>query len=99
MHKMLVLYGPPKDPAHFKAYYTGTHLPLAARLPGLKASRHAFDVAAMGGASPCFCVFEAEFSDAAAMGAAMASDAGKAVAADVKNYATGTVTILHYPVA
>jgi uncharacterized protein (TIGR02118 family) len=99
MHKMIVLYNPPTDPAHFKKYYTEIHVPLAAKLPGLKAHRYAFDVKAMGGASPYFCVFEAEFADAAAMAAAMGSDAGKAVAGDVKNYATGGATILHYAVA
>ena len=99
MHKLLVLYGAPKDPAHFKAYYSDTHVPLAAKLPGLKAHRYAFDVQGVGGAAPYFCVFEAEFTDAAAMGAAMSSEHGKTVAADVKNYATGTVTMIHYAVA
>ena len=28
MHRMLVLYNEPKDPAHFKKYYVETHLPL-----------------------------------------------------------------------
>ena len=29
MHRVLVLYPAPKDPAHFKKYYEETHLPLA----------------------------------------------------------------------
>jgi uncharacterized protein (TIGR02118 family) len=99
MHKMIVLYNPPKDPAHFKKYYTETHIPLAAKLPGLKAHRYAFDVQGIGAASPYFCVFEAEFADAGAMAAAMGSDMGKAVGADTRNYATGGLTILHYAVS
>lgn len=95
MRKLVVLYGSPADPAHFRAYYAGTHLPLAARLPGLLAMRHSFAPEGVGGPSPYFCVFEAEFADAAALGAAMASPEGQAVAADVANYATGGVTILH----
>jgi uncharacterized protein (TIGR02118 family) len=98
MHKMLVLYNAPKDPAHFKTYYAETHVPMAAMLPGLKAHRYSFDVRGLGGASPYFCVFEAEFADAAAMAAAMSSDHGKKVGADTANYATGGLTIVHYAV-
>lgn len=98
MHKLLVLYNPPTDPAHFRKYYAETHLPMAAKLPGMIAHRHAFDVQGVGGASPYFCVFEADFADAAALGAAMGSEIGKAVAADTRNYATGGLTILHYAV-
>ncbi len=97
MYRMQVLYPPPKDPAHFKHYYVETHLPLAAKMPGLRASRYSFDIGAMGGPSPYFCIFEAEFDDAAAMNAALRSPEGKAVAADVPNYASGGATILHYP--
>ncbi len=96
-HKLVVLYDVPTDPAHFRAYYESTHLPLAARLPGLRASRHSFDVKGMGGPAPFFCVFEAEFDSEADMVAAFRSPEGRAVAADVPNYATGAVRMLHYP--
>ena len=43
MHKLLVLYNEPKDPTHFRKYYVETHSPLVKKLPGLKASRYAFD--------------------------------------------------------
>ena len=33
MHKLLVLYNEPKDPAHFRKYYVETHVPLASKLP------------------------------------------------------------------
>jgi uncharacterized protein (TIGR02118 family) len=98
MHKIVVLYPPQPDPEAFKAYYVGTHLPLARKLPGVLALRHSFDVQAVGGASPYFCVFEAEFRDGSAMGAAMGSPAGQAVAADVANFATVPPTLIHYPV-
>jgi uncharacterized protein (TIGR02118 family) len=48
MHKLLVLYHEPNDPAHFRKYYVETHLPLASKLPGLKASRYSFDVKPLG---------------------------------------------------
>jgi uncharacterized protein (TIGR02118 family) len=99
MHKTLVLYPPPVDPAAFRDYYESTHIPLAATLPGLRAYHYAFDVAAPGGESPYFAIFEAEFDDAEAAGAAMGSPEGQAVAADVANYATGGVEIVSYDVA
>ncbi len=96
MHKVIALYPPPKDPAHFKKYYEGTHLPLAQQMPGLISSRHSFAIEGVGAPSPYFCIWEGAFADAAAMGAAMQSPIGQKVAADVANYATGGVTILHF---
>ena len=55
-----------------------------------------FDVAAAEGESPYFCVFEADFDDAAALSAARASPEGQAVRADVPNYATGGAVVLDY---
>jgi len=96
MHRVLVLYPAPKDPAHFKKYYEETHLPLASQLPGLLSSRYSFSLEGVGAASPYFCVWEGEFASAAAMGAAMASPIGQKVAADIGNYATGGATVLHF---
>ena len=96
MHRLLVLYPPPTDPDHFRTYYEETHLKLVAELPGLRGYRYAFDVAADERDSPYFCVFEADFDDAAAMAAGRASPQGQAVSADVANYATGGVVVVNY---
>ncbi len=104
MHKLLVLYNAPKDPTHFRKYYVETHLPLASKIPGVKSSCYSFDVKAMGpgnlgpGNSPYFCIFEAEFESEAALMGALASKEGQAVANDVPNYASGGVTMVHFPV-
>ena len=37
MHRLLVLYNEPKDPAHFRKHYVETHVPLARKLSGAKA--------------------------------------------------------------
>jgi len=37
MHKLVVLYPKPTDPAHFREYYVRTHLPLAAKMPDARA--------------------------------------------------------------
>ena len=58
--------------------------------------RYSFDVAAAEGESPYFCVFEADFDDAAALSAARASPEGQAVRADIPNYATGGAVALNY---
>jgi 4-carboxymuconolactone decarboxylase len=99
MHRVLVLYAPPKDPAHFKKYYVETHLPLAMQMPGLISARYSFALEGVGAASPYFCVFEGDFASGAAMGAAMQSEIGQKVAADMQNYASGGATVLHFDVA
>jgi uncharacterized protein (TIGR02118 family) len=96
MHRLLVLYPPPSDPDHFRSYYEDTHLPLVAKFPGLRGYRYSFDVAAGEGESPYYCVFEADFDDAAALSAARESPEGQAVRADVPNYATGGAVVLDY---
>ncbi|MEU2561915.1 EthD family reductase [Streptomyces longispororuber] len=98
MHRLIVLYSEPDDPDHFRDYYVNHHLPLVMDWPGLRAWRYSFDVAATEGEAPYFAVFEGDFADAAVMAAAQASPHGLRVAADVVNYATGGLTVLHYPV-
>jgi uncharacterized protein (TIGR02118 family) len=98
MHKIIVLYPPQPDPEAFAAYYAGTHVPLVRKLPGLLGLRYSFQVQGVAGPSPYFCIFEADFPDAATLGAAMASPEGQAVAADVPNFAANPPTLLHYAV-
>jgi uncharacterized protein (TIGR02118 family) len=99
MHKVLVLYKTQKDPAHFKSYYEATHLKLAAKLPGMLKYDYSFDIKPMGpGEPPFFCMFEAEFPDEATFEAAMASPEGQALGADIPNYVTGEVTLMHFTV-
>ncbi|QKV72717.1 EthD family reductase [Amycolatopsis sp. Hca4] len=97
MHRLTVLYPPPADEAHFRDYYVSNHLPLVAKLPGLVRSNYSFDVAARGGETRYFAVFHADFESAEAMAAALGSEAGKAVSADVPNYATGGAEVIDYP--
>lgn len=99
MHRALALYGTPTDPDHFRRYYESTHIPIARTIPGVKGLRWSFDVQALtGGESPYFCVAELDFESAEALQAALETPEGQATAADVPNYATGGVTIVHYDV-
>ena len=96
MHKLMVFYPEPTSREDFVAYYESTHLPLARALPGMIACRYSVGVS--GQDSPYFAVFEADFPDGETLGAAMQSDAGAAVAADVPNYATGGAVVVDFAV-
>lgn len=97
MHQLTVLYPEPVDRAAFEAHYRSVHLPLCAQLPGVQDISYAIGIAEPG-AGPYFAVFHARFFDEAALGAALSSPEGKAVQADVANYATGGSTVLTYAV-
>lgn len=98
MHRLLVSYPRPADPQRFVDYYTGQHLPLARRLPGLLACRH-MQPRPLGPAEGApFLLFEADFASEAAMFEALGSPLGREVAADVPNYSPGGATLVHYEV-
>ena len=98
MHKLVVTYPRPDDPGRFRAYYAATHIPLAARLPGLTGYSYGYPEALGPGDAP-FCIFEATFADSASLDAALGSPEGKAVAADVPNYSPKGATIMRFDVA
>lgn len=97
MHTLMVLYGQPEDPVHFRRYYEETHLPLAQALPGARNLRYSLDLSGPEGPGAYAAKFEADFDSADAMGAALASDAGEKARGDTANFASGGLEILHYP--
>lgn len=96
MHCLTVIYPHPEDEDAFKSYYEKVHVPLAATLPGL--IRMHFAYPAPMGQSDIFCLFQGYFEDAAAMGAALESDIGQKVAADVPNYSPKGAQLVHFSV-
>ncbi|MCB9954891.1 MAG: EthD family reductase [Parvularculaceae bacterium] len=98
MQKLVVMYPPQPDMDAFKAYYVGTHIPLARKIPGLQALRYSFEVETLAGDARYACIFEAEFEDGAALGKGMGSPEGQAVAADVPNFAKNPPSLIHYRV-
>jgi uncharacterized protein (TIGR02118 family) len=40
MHRVLVLYLPPKDPQACREYFENTHIPLASKIPGQRTMRY-----------------------------------------------------------
>jgi uncharacterized protein (TIGR02118 family) len=98
VHRLVVSYGQPDDPAAFDAYYRDTHTPLATKMPGLlrlaTGSPQTLDPTQL---AP-YLVAELDFESEQAMGAAFASEEGKAAAGDVARFATGGATMTHYQV-
>jgi uncharacterized protein (TIGR02118 family) len=95
MIKLTALYGHPTDPATFESYYAATHMPLVAKVSGVLRHEKAQVVGTPAGDKPPYYrMFEAWFESEEALGAAMGSPEGKAVVADLANFATGGVTIL-----
>lgn len=97
MHTLTVLYGPQDDIRKFREYYEKIHLPIAKKIPGIRAAKITFDVASIDGPSPYVAMFEAEFDSEQEMIAAFASPEGKRAMNDFPNYNTGPVHLIHGP--
>jgi uncharacterized protein (TIGR02118 family) len=94
--QVLELYNVPADPTAFEQHYRGTHIPIAKRMPGLRSYViNGGPLASVGGA-PYYLVAVLSFDSIDAIKAAMGSPEGRAMLADVPNFATGGVTILMY---
>lgn len=94
MVKLIVLYGPPTDPAAFDSHYFSTHAGLVAKMPGVRRFEVAKCASMGGGASPYYLQAELWFDDADALRACFDSPEGKAAGGDVPNFATGGATML-----
>ena len=95
MVKLQVLYGHPKDPAAFEAYYKDPHTPIALKVKGMRRFEINKVVGAPGGGQPAYYrTADLYFDDMNALGTALSSPEGQAAAADIANFATGGVTLI-----
>ena len=95
MAKLFAIYQQPTDPAAFDNYYFNKHVPLAKTIPGLRSYEGTRgDVMGMAGKHGVYLVAILEFDSMAAVGAAMASEQGKATAADLANFAAAGVDVM-----
>jgi uncharacterized protein (TIGR02118 family) len=98
VHRLIVQYGQPTDPAEFDRHYREVHVPLVQAVPGLVR----FTVGrprSMDRNTPApYAVAELDFESAEAMGTALGTEAGRAAGADVATFATGGVTMASYDV-
>jgi uncharacterized protein (TIGR02118 family) len=93
--KILVLYGPPTDPAAFEEHYANTHVPLVAKMPNVQR----FEATSVigipdGGDPPYYRVAELWFESQEALQATMSSPEGQETVADIPTFATGGATVL-----
>jgi uncharacterized protein (TIGR02118 family) len=86
--KLVVLYTHPADPDAFDQQYLATHMPLAAKIPGLQRAESGRIVTALdGGEQTYYRVAELYFADQAALQAGFGSAEGSATAADYQQIA------------
>jgi uncharacterized protein (TIGR02118 family) len=98
VHRLIVQYGQPTDPAAFDKHYREVHAGLAQAIPGVVR----FDVGhpqPLDPSSPApYLIAQLDFESAEAFAAGMGSEAGQAAGADVGNFATGGATMASYDV-
>jgi uncharacterized protein (TIGR02118 family) len=98
VHRLVVSYGQPEDPAAFDAYYRETHAPLALQQPGLVRFTYGHAQSLDPRQTAPYFVAELDFDSEQAMGESMASPEGRAAGKDIANFATGGVTFMHFDV-
>jgi uncharacterized protein (TIGR02118 family) len=98
VHRLVVSYGKPEDPAAFDAYYRDVHTPLALKQPGLLALTFGHAVSMDPAQSVPYLVAELDFESEQAMGQTLSSPEGRAAGKDLANFATGGVTFAHFDV-
>jgi uncharacterized protein (TIGR02118 family) len=98
VHRIVVQYGQPTDPAAFDQHYRDVHIGLAQAIPGLQRFAIGHPRSLDGSTPAHYLVAELEFESAEAMGAGMTSAAGAAAGADVANFASGGATMYSFDV-
>lgn len=95
MIKLTALFGQPKDPTAFERYYAEIHLPLAAKISGARHVEFSRVTGSPDGSAPAtYRISEFHFDDLAHMGQVLGTPEARAVVEDLKNFATGGVTML-----
>ena len=99
MVKLTVLYGQPQSPAAFEKYYAETHMPLARKMDVRKVELSKVIGTPDGSTPPFYRIADIYFDDMAHLQRSTASPEGQATVSDLKNFATGGVTVLISEVA
>src|SRR5688572_18570274 len=95
MIKVTVLYNQPKDADAFEKYYSESHLPLVPNAPNILKTEFTKFLPNPDGSAPVYYrMAELYLAGPGEMQQALSSPEGKAMAADLANFATGGATIL-----
>jgi uncharacterized protein (TIGR02118 family) len=98
VHRLVVSYGQPDDPAAFDAHYRDTHAPLALAQPGVVRFTFGHPRSLDPSQEAPYLVAELDFDSEQAMGESMASPEGRAAGQEIANFATGGATFVHFDV-
>jgi uncharacterized protein (TIGR02118 family) len=91
--RVAVCYGQPDDPAAFDEYYKSVHIPLARKVPGLSEFSWG-KCRSLDGSEPAYyAVASLYFPTVEALKSGLSSDEMKQAGKDVRNFATGGVTM------
>ena len=95
MVKLTLLYGHPSNAVTFESYYAQTHLPLAAKIRGLRRTEFSLVKGTADGSKPAYYrIAELYFDDMAHMQEVMGNVEAQVAVADLGNFADGGVTTL-----
>ena len=95
MIKVVILYKKPSDTEKFDAHYFGTHMPLAAKIPGLvRAESVKLGPGMDGSEAPYYVQTELLFPDQQAMMSAFGTPEGAATTADLANFESDGMIML-----
>ena len=93
--KLTVVYDNPTDPDDFEQHYKAVHVPLAAKVAGMRRAELAKVFPKEDGSpTPAYRVAELYFDDYAAACAAVATPEGQALLRDAMHLGTGGVKFL-----
>lgn len=95
MVKLVVMYGHPENPEAFEKYYSETHLPIAAQIPGVvKVELTRFVGTPDGTAASEYRMAEVYFNSLEDLQTNMGGAQGQAAVNDIPNFATGGVNVM-----
>lgn len=91
--RIAVCYGKPENPGEFDEHYISVHIPLARAVPGLTEFTWGKVASVDGSEPPYYAVANLYFADEQALKAGMTSPEMRAAGKDLRNFATGGVTM------
>jgi len=92
--KLIALYRRPDDPAAFDQHYAAVHTPLVRQMPGLQELTVVRLQDLPGMPTRYYLLAEMTFADQDALNQAMRSEAGRAAAKDLQQFAGGLVDMM-----
>jgi uncharacterized protein (TIGR02118 family) len=94
MVKLVALYKKPANVQVFEEHYSGVHLPLLEKIPGIIKTELSRFFAGPQGEPPFYMMVEAYFADRGSLEAALKSPENRAADQDLMSFAGDLVTVM-----